>query len=169
MPLARVYLFILGIVVGDAVFAMLAMGGLAILAQQFAMIFKVLKIVGGAYLIYLGARSWNSSTKIVIRDVGSESAARLFSSGFLLTSGNPKDLLFFVGFLPLFIDLHTATFLQMALAASVIVGAFLVTLSVYAIGGASVKHIFSSERAVVWLHRIAAVMMCCVGIAVIIG
>lgn len=168
MPLARVYLFILGIVVGDAVFAMLAMGGLAILAQQFAMIFTVLKIIGGAYLIYLGARSWNSSTQILIRDADAESAVRLFTSGFLLTSGNPKDLLFFVGFLPLFIDLNAATFMQMATAAGVIVAAFLVTLSVYAIGGASVKNLFSNERAIVWLHRIAAVMICCVGLAVII-
>lgn len=169
MPLARVYLFIAGIIAGDALYALLAMIGLAVLAQKFTLIFLLLKVVGGGYLIYLGIKSWSSTSQPHFREVQHENAIQLFSSGFLLTSSNPKDLLFFIGFLPLFIDLKTAGFNQMAFATLVIVLTFVGTLSVYAIGAAYVRHWFQDERAVIWLHRTAAVLMCAVGIAVIAG
>ncbi len=169
MSLSRVYIFILGIVVGDAVFALLAMAGLAALAQQYTAIFTALKLIGGGYLIYLGVMSWKSSVQPRFDAVTHESAVRLFTSGFILTSGNPKDLLFFVGFLPLFIDLQTATFAQMAVAALVIVVAFAATLSVYALGATWVKQWFRNPQAMIWLNCVAGVMMIGVGIAVIIG
>lgn len=169
MPLNRVYLFIAGIIAGDALYALLAMVGLAVLAQKFTLIFLLLKMVGGAYLIYLGIKSWSNSSQPHYRTAQHENAFQLFCSGFFLTSSNPKDLLFFVGFLPLFIDLKTAGFSRMGIATLVIVLMFVSTLSFYAVGAAYVKHWFQNERAVIWFYRAAALLMCGVGIAVITG
>lgn len=168
-PLPHVYLFILGIVTGDFVFAMLAMFGMAAVAGAYAPVFTLLRVAGGAYLVYLGVHSWRDSAKATLRQVTRESSVRLFLSGFLLTGGNPKDLLFFVGFLPLFVNLKTAGTGTMALAAGVIVMSFVGTLSVYAIGAAALKRWIQNERVLAGMHRVAGIVMGGVGLAVMAG
>jgi len=49
-----------GIVVGDMVFLLFAIYGLAVIAETFSFMFTVVKYFGGAYLIWLGIRLWRS-------------------------------------------------------------------------------------------------------------
>lgn len=77
-------------------------------------------------------------------------------------------LLFFVGFLPLFINLQTARFTELLTASIVIVVTFIVTLSIYALGAAYVKKWLQGEPVMLWLHRAAGILMCGVGVAVIL-
>lgn len=169
MPFRRVFLFIAGIVIGDFVFAMLAMGGVAVLVSQHVVYFNLLKCVGGGYLLYLGMMAvFTSSGAIkIIQLVGPESAAKLVGSGFLLTAGNPKDLLFFVSFLPAFIDLKSATFLDMMMAAVLIVVTFIGTLSVYAGLGSVTGVWLRTPKTVLWLDRMAGGILILAGLMVL--
>ena len=168
LPFRRTFIFITGIVFADFVFAMLAMGGLALLVSQHTEYFMILKYAGAAYLLYLGGRALTSKSSVrEIQKIEGESNGKLFLSGFLLTAGNPKDLLFFVSFLPAFIDLKTADSSQMAIAAALIVITFIATLSFYAglfsIAGKWLKN----PRMISWLDKIAGVILIAVGFAVI--
>jgi threonine/homoserine/homoserine lactone efflux protein len=168
LGLGRTYLFIAGIIFGDILFSLLAMRGLATLAARQSLIFTGLTMLGGGYLIYLGVQSLYHLKKGPEPPRNdSEKPTQLIVSGFLLTASNPKDLLFFVGFLPLFIDLTIANTGDMLLASSVIALSFLATLSLYAIAANYVRILFKSENIILWLHRIAGLLMMGVGIAVI--
>ncbi|MFH1158834.1 MAG: LysE family translocator [Pseudomonadota bacterium] len=163
----QTYLFITGIILGDILFSLLAMSGLSALAVHYAPVFVALKIMGGGYLIYLGIQGLADSKHSELSMNFTEKGAGLVASGFLLTASNPKDLLFFVGFLPLFIDLKTSGVGQMMLASGVIAIAFTVTLSFYVLVASYVRVSFKSGDTVLWLHRSAGILMMGVGAGVI--
>jgi threonine/homoserine/homoserine lactone efflux protein len=170
LGLGRTYLFIAGIVVADFVFALLAMLGLATLISQYEPAFIALKIGGGLYLIYLGYKAWRSSAATRQQaSAAPEKGWKIFLSGFLLTASNPKDLLFFVSFLPAFVDLKQITPETLILPAILIVLTFIGTLSVYALGAFKVREWLKNEKSVLWLNRLAAVTMTLVGVAVLLG
>jgi threonine/homoserine/homoserine lactone efflux protein len=167
--LGATYLFITGIILGDLLFSLMAMLGLAALATHYAGLFTTLKILGGGYLIYLGFLSFKTAQQSNTIQTYTETGVKLIASGFLLTASNPKDLLFFVGFLPLFMDLKNAGIAEMSIASIVICLSFILTLSFYALVANSVRAWFKSGRAVVWLHRVAGVLMLGVGVGVILS
>ena len=97
---------IVGGSVGFATVIALSMFGIGALLAASVEILTVLKFVGGAYLIWLGISVWRSpaigaqDTKPVTNVKGSY----LFRQGALAALTNPKGILFFVAFLPQFID-----------------------------------------------------------------
>ena len=82
-----------------------AFGLYAILATS-ASGFLVVKWVGAAYLAYLGVRMIvnRGSESGGLRDFGRESAWRIYRAGFFTNLLNPKVALFFMAFLPQFVD-----------------------------------------------------------------
>ena len=94
-----------GVVLGDFV-AMTAslLGAGAILATS-ATLFMVLKLGGAAYLIWLGICMWRAPvTEGRIEGEAPVSRSAVFWNCFVVTALNPKDILFFVAFVPQFID-----------------------------------------------------------------
>ena len=95
----------LGIQVGALVHVLFAAVGLSAILASSAAAFSVVKWMGVAYLIYLGisrllAREEMSSTTTV----RPERLTRIFSQGILVNVLNPKTALFFLAFLPQFVD-----------------------------------------------------------------
>ena len=170
LGLGKTYLFIAGIVVADFVFALLALLGLATLISQYEPAFIALKIGGGLYLVYLGYKAWRASAALRQQETASsEKGWKIFLSGFLLTASNPKDLLFFVSFLPAFVDLKRITPETLILPAALIVLTFIGTLSVYALGAYKVRELLKNEKSLLWLNRLAAVTMTLVGVAILVS
>ena len=92
--------------VGFATVIALSMFGIGALLAASAQLLIVLKFVGGAYLIWLGIVVWRSpaigeTKQSYQKDV---TAFSLFRQGALAALTNPKGILFFVAFLPQFID-----------------------------------------------------------------
>ena len=167
--LGATYLFIIGIIIGDLVFALLAMLGLAAVATSYGILFLAIKILGGSYLIYLGFKSWKHAKSKKLEKEFKESGFKLVSSGFLLTASNPKDLLFFISFLPAFMDLENTSLADMAIASIVIMVTFLATLSFYALLAHRMRIMLKDENKLTLLNRAAGIMLIGVGIFVIIG
>jgi homoserine/homoserine lactone efflux protein len=92
--------------VGFATVIGLSMFGIGALLAASSQALIVLKFLGGAYLVWLGIQVWRSpslgeaSPKVLER----VSSASLFRHGALAALTNPKGILFFVAFLPQFID-----------------------------------------------------------------
>ena len=100
----------LGIVTGDIVFILFAVYGLAVLATKLVSVFVVIKCVGSAYLITLGVSLWRANaTAIKINGVEKPSWISSFLTGLLITLGDQKAVLFYIGFLPAFVDLANLT------------------------------------------------------------
>jgi len=93
-----------GIAWGEVVHTILAILGLAALIQTSALAFIVLKYVGGAYLIYLGLRALHEPSQIALETFALASGRKAFRQGVLTNLFNPKAVLFFVTFLPQFVN-----------------------------------------------------------------
>ncbi len=111
---------VLGGAVGFLVVIAVSMFGIGALLIAFPDILTVLKWVGGAYLVFLGIQVWRAPVITVgasaTRPGGS--GWRLAQQGFLAAVTNPKGILFFVAFLPQFIDPANDLVVQFAIMAS---------------------------------------------------
>ena len=95
----------LGIGAGCFVHMLAAVAGLSALIAQSALAFEILKYAGAAYLVYLGCRSiFDRSAPATRETMHTRSMSRIFWQGVLTNVLNPKVALFFLAFLPQFID-----------------------------------------------------------------
>jgi homoserine/homoserine lactone efflux protein len=108
--------------IGFALIIGLSMFGIgAILAANADLIFW-LKWLGGAYLVFLGIQVWRSEPiGGIALAPKSSSPIMLAQAGLLSAVTNPKGILFFVAFLPQFIDPKTSLVLQFAIMAATFV------------------------------------------------
>lgn len=107
-----------GVALGDFTAMTASMLGLGALLATSAALFTVLKWVGAAYLIYLGIKLWRApvSERSMDADEGEAITAkpvRIFLHTYAVTALNPKSIVFFVAFLPQFLDLSQPLFFQM--------------------------------------------------------
>jgi threonine/homoserine/homoserine lactone efflux protein len=98
----------LGITTGCVVHTLAAAAGLSVLLATSATAFAVVKWVGAAYLAWLGARMLWTARRALPDESGAAllaaSELRIFREGVLINVLNPKVALFFLAFLPQFVD-----------------------------------------------------------------
>jgi threonine/homoserine/homoserine lactone efflux protein len=149
-------LVVLGIVFGDIVYLLIAIYGLGFIAKNLAILFIFVKYIGGLYLIYLGYKIFNSNSKVTINSdkIGWRSN---FASGFLITLSNPKVILFYLSFLPAFIDLQNLTYIDTLLIVLTVSITLASVLLFYAYMVIKVKNIFNSKGSN--LNRVSGAVM----------
>jgi len=105
-----------GVALGDFTAMTASMLGLGALLSTSAMIFTGLKWVGAAYLIYLGIKLWRAPVGTADRSELAPAASprRIFLHAYAVTALNPKSVVFFVAFLPQFLDTAAPVAQQMA-------------------------------------------------------
>ena len=98
-----------GIHAGTLIHIAAAVFGLAAILAASATLFAIVKAAGAAYLLFLGVRALTSrrdaEREVVGRPVGER---RLFWDGFVVNLLNPKSAVFFLAFLPQFVDRQAA-------------------------------------------------------------
>jgi threonine/homoserine/homoserine lactone efflux protein len=95
-----------GIVTGTLVHVLAATVGLSALLASSALAFGFVKYAGAAYLVYLGVRRIfaNSDAPAARAALPRRALRRLYRDGFVVNLLNPKTALFFLAFLPQFVD-----------------------------------------------------------------
>jgi len=108
-----------GVALGDFTAMTSSMLGLGALLATSAAIFTALKWLGAAYLIWLGVKLWRAplaGTEATAEGaMREEKALRIFAHAYVVTALNPKSIVFFVAFLPQFLDLSRPVLPQMAI------------------------------------------------------
>lgn len=109
-----------GGVLGFGLVIAMSMFGIGALLAASAHLLLAMKWIGGAYLVYLGIQIWRSPAIGIDqgKSQGSVKAIQLFRSGFLTAITNPKAILFFVAFLPQFLDANRNLGIQFLILAS---------------------------------------------------
>ncbi|WP_370257126.1 LysE family translocator [Marinobacter nauticus] len=155
----------LGMTVSDIVYLVAACFGLAAIATHWGEAFTVVRIVGAAYLIYLGWKMWNAPLDLEAVDKkGSRSGLVLgFMQGFLISASNPKVILFYIAFLPTFMDLSVLDGGDILLASALTLVGLMLGLMMIAIFAAKARSFFQSEAAVKKLNRSAGSIMVAAG------
>jgi threonine/homoserine/homoserine lactone efflux protein len=147
-----------------------AVAGLSALIAQSALAFNIIKYAGAAYLIYLGLRSLLKKNKVFVAPgkVQSLPYKRIFWQGVLTNVLNPKVALFFLAFLPQFIDLHRGnTGLQILFLGTWfdVVGT-IVNILVALLFGRLSGWLSRSSKFVQWQERITGMILIGIGIKV---
>ncbi|MBO0903224.1 LysE family translocator [Jiella sonneratiae] len=149
--------FLAGIALGDLTYLTVAVAGLAALAEIFAEALIVVKILGGAYLVYLGVVFWRHRGGLAdLRAAKTRSASRAFLAGYTITLGNPKTIVFYLALLPTVLDLHAVTLGQWMLLAPLTVLVLFAVLSPYAFVAARARSLMTRPAALRRLNRVAA-------------
>lgn len=103
---AQSLFMIAGIVVADFLFILLAVYSLSEVAESLGNLFVWVKYVCGAYLMWLGVGTMRASPPSAAAPrVRQYSGYSSFLGGLLITLGDPKAILFYMGLFPAFVDL----------------------------------------------------------------
>jgi len=154
----------LGLIAGDQVLLWAAVAGVAALLSAYPVAFKAVQYLGAAYLAWIGL-------KLLFAKPGSASPVRIephhyARQAFLITLLNPKAIIFYMAFFPLFIDpakhQGVATFAAMAVTIAAITAAYCLTLCTFA--SAITARVRANARVGRWLEKAAGVFLVGFGI-----
>lgn len=123
-----------GLIIGDQMLLWLAVLGVAALLQANPIAFRALQYAGAAYLAWIGIKlliaRQGEATAVAIR------SGRYLQQSLLITLLNPKAIVFYMAFFPLFIDPAThhgvPTFAAMAATIALLTLAYCLTLATFA-------------------------------------
>ena len=137
------------VALGDSTALLVSLVGLGALLATSALWFTAVKWVGGIYLLYLGVKLLRAGVTAAAMPALAlpRSRWRLFANTYLVTALNPKGIVFFVAFLPQFINPGADVSRQLwALAVTFVVMATL-NAGLYAAFAATARRLLSSPRA----------------------
>ena len=148
----------LGVNLGILVHVAFAVLGLSVVLASSAAAFNVVKYVGAAYLIYVGVRRLLDREEVPTADaVPVRSRRRLFSQGIVVSILNPKLALFFVAFLPQFVDrAHGNVRLQLLVFGLIFEAIALITDSSYALLAGTVRRALRNRKSYARTERYVA-------------
>ena len=136
------------------VMALSAMGLGALLATS-ETAFTVAKVVGAAYLVWLGIKTFRSSTVLAAGNGSAGTSGRSFYlQGFLVGASNPKAVLFFAAFFPQFLNPAAPIVPQFALLALTFMAFEFTVLTMCALGVARLMPLLKSSGPVRWINRV---------------
>lgn len=157
----------IGLNVGTLFHAVAAGSGLSAVLATSALAFSVVKLAGAAYLVYLGLRAvLTRPTAITPTDPLAERSYHVFLKAVVTGVLNPKVALFFLAFLPQFVDQERGSaFLQFALLGSIIAAIDIVYESILAfIAGGISGRVMNNARVPIWRERITGLALIGLGV-----
>src|SRR6478736_4291657 len=148
-----------GIIAGDQVLMWAAVAGVAALLLAYPAAFHAVQWLGAAYLAWLGA-------KMLLAKPGSKPVLDIqprhyFRQAAVITLLNPKAIVFYMAFFPLFVDpaRHQGLLTFGVMALTIAVLTFVYCLVVILITHFAADRMRASPRIAAWLNRIAGTML----------
>lgn len=158
----------LGMAISDIVYLIAACLGLAALAETGHLLFNLVRYVGAAYLIYLAWQMWRAPTDLDSLDSAAKTSRVAFwpgfVQGFLISASNPKVILFYLAFLPTFLDLTQLATSDIAIASALAFSALMIGLMAVATIAGSARKKLQSPRSVRLMNRFSASIMGAAGV-----
>ncbi len=161
-----------GEIIGVAIIAILAIVGVAKLMIAYPLIFDCFKLLGAAYLAYIGLQLWRSKGKISFTEnieVPTSTNYQLFSQGLITALVNPKGWAFMVSLLPPFINPDKSILLQLTVLTFIIMCCEFTCMLMYASGGKSLKHFLKHTKNVKTMNRISGSIMLLIALWLALG
>ena len=138
-----------------------------LLASQTA--FELLRWLGAGYLIYLGLRTWFAPVEPLEATAAARRASyrALFVQAFLTSVTNPKGLIFYFAFLPLFVTPGWPLQAQLIILGGTYVLVFMAALALYALAGRRLLRLFQSDWAVRLKNRLTGGLLILAGLSLL--
>lgn len=175
---------VLGLQAGLLLVLAIAGAGVGSLLLASEPAFRVVKIVGALYLIYLGVTQWrakvalgggaNAAPEAATQQDGASAIRtgnavptwrKRFLIGFFTNATNPKGIIFMVAVLPQFISPHAALLPQLLILGVTMCCVDLIVMHGYAFAASSMQRFFRNARAVRIQNRVFGSVLMMVGAA----
>ncbi len=160
-----------GVVTGSMVHTILAAFGLSLIIAKSLLLFNTIKYAGAAYLLYIGYRMMtdkiqlNPNTQPV---AGSVNYWKIYRGGIITNILNPKIALFFMAFLPQFIDpaLKNATLPFLALGATFVTTGTIWCMILVTFASALFARLKENKKSSAYINKICGLTLIGLGIQV---
>jgi threonine/homoserine/homoserine lactone efflux protein len=136
------------VALGDSTALVVSLFGLGALLVTSAFWFTVVKSLGGMYLIYVGVKLLRAgaSSAALVAPLARGSRLGLFANTYAVTALNPKSIVFFVAFLPQFINHGDRVSQQLWILTATFVSMAALNATLYAIFAGSARKLLDSPR-----------------------
>jgi threonine/homoserine/homoserine lactone efflux protein len=164
-PIPAIWVSI-GHTVGDIIYVALAMLALNALAEVINESMLYVKILGASYLIFIGYQQFRSKGISFEPSSKKNSVIKLLIAGFVVGVTNPKTIIFYLSFLPIFIDLNNLT-LNTEVQVIVAIGlTVFFVLSLANILGVRLRSYIENPDSIRRINQVTGVTMILVGVFV---
>lgn len=156
-----------GVAVGDLIAMTASLAGLGALVLASATLFAVIKWIGAVYLVWMGIGMIRAagSVKVATAQTPVLPARRIFKNAAMVTALNPKSIVFFIAFVPQFIQPHAPLIPQFAfLIATFVTLAFLNALA-FALLADKLRGTVRKPAVLAWMTRAGGAVLVTMGVA----
>lgn len=147
-----------GVALGDFTAMTLSLLGAGAVLAASATLFTLLKLVGAAYLVWLGIQLWRAEPDIgaVAATANTKSGKAMFWSAFLVTALNPKSIVFFIAFVPQFVTPAQPVLPQFVILVATFLALAVLTNGIWALLAGEMRARFRSRRVARAVNRLGA-------------
>jgi threonine efflux protein len=152
-----------GIVLGSAIWVILSMLGVGVLLLEAGVFYRLLRLLGAAYLIYVGVRMLMAGLRAAAEQRPAQAARSPMLAGLLTTLSNPKSAVFWTSVFVLLVPAHAPLWFYAAVVLLIVVQ----SAAWYAIVALTLSTAFARRhymRFAQWLDRIAGAIMIGLGL-----
>ena len=132
--------------------------------------FKVVSLLGGAYLLYLAYHLFCQTPEAIkARNLENTSPVSLAILGYITAVSNPKGWAFLMALLPGFVSMDTALIPQFIIMMGIMLTTEFISMTAYATGGQWLANRLGGSRGIVNANRVAASMLTLAALWVLSG
>jgi len=148
---------VVGLELGTFMHVLAATVGLSAILATSENAFNVVKYLGASYLILIGLRTLTRKPEAISTSASSMTQSQAFRQGFIINMLNPKVALFFLSFLPQFIDPNISSNARQSLIlGSVFVLCGFIIDGVYALTASSLREVLVKGKALPFIQQYVA-------------
>ncbi|MBL4790843.1 MAG: LysE family translocator [Kordiimonadaceae bacterium] len=160
------FLLLSGLLAGDLVYIIAVSFGVGVVAEQMGDLFYAVRLLGAGYLIYLGWRTWHTAIDGHDKLNHPGAKSKTLGAGLLISLGNPKVMIFYIAFLPTFVDMATISTTDIAfICAAAITSTYLIG-GAYIVAAGKVSHRLKQGSTRQKFNRISGGLLMSAGLAV---
>ena len=152
-----------GVVIGSALWVTLSMFGVGVLLLEAGIVYRLLRLAGAAYRIYVGIRMLRAGVTPIDEQRPTQGARAPLAAGLLTTLSNPKSAVFWTSVFVLVVPAHAPAWFYAAVVALIVAQSF----AWYAFVALALSTNFARRhylRLAQWLDRLAGVIMIGLGL-----
>jgi len=145
-----------GVVLGDATAMTISLAGAGAVLATSATLFTALKLCGAAYLVWLGISMWRTPPQPMEQPGAARGRdkSRMFWQSYVVTALNPKSIVFFVAFVPQFVDPARPALAQFVMLEATFLALAALNTTLWAVLVGEMRARFQSPRRLRLLGRV---------------
>lgn len=155
-----------GATLGDFTAMTLSLAGAGAILAASATLFMVLKLLGAAYLIWLGIQLWRRDPSIEQTTAAKEESSprKMFWNCYVVTALNPKSIVFFIAFVPQFVNSAEPVLTQFVILEATFLMLAATTLTIWAILAGQIRARLREPGTVRAVNRIGGSFLIAAGL-----